>query len=167
MARMSQDARSAHDTHHLDDIPQWPTGRLLSAAARRVEREWNAHLSAWDLNHASLPVMALLARSDHSQRELAAVVGVTEQTMSRMLDRMERIGHVSRTTHRTDRRRHVISLTVAGHRVLLEAADPAPAERMTTRGLTGDQVAQLRELLALVVRAGQPTADDEAPPTAS
>ena len=41
---------------------EWPTGRMLSAVARRIEREWNAHLAHWDLNHASLPVLAFLSR---------------------------------------------------------------------------------------------------------
>ncbi len=72
------------------DPSGWPTGRLLSSAARRVEREFNAHLDHWDLNHASLPVLAYLAARDHSQRELATATGVTEQTMSRLLARMER-----------------------------------------------------------------------------
>lgn len=136
-----------------DDIATWPTGRLLAAAARRVEREWNAHLSAWDLNHASLPVIVILACADHSQRELAAATGVTEQTMSRILERMERTGYVTRIAHPGDRRRHVISLTAAGRSVLADAADPAPAEEMATRGLTPEQVDELRELLTLMVTA--------------
>lgn len=141
-----------------DDIATWPTGRLLAAAARRVEREWNAHLSAWDLNHASLPVIVILAHTDHSQRELAAATGVTEQTMSRILERMERTGYVTRVAHPGDRRRHVISLTPAGRSVLADAADPAPAEEMATRGLTPEQVDELRGLLTLMV-----TAHDHAP----
>lgn len=133
--------------------PPWATGRMLAAAARRVEREWNGHLATWDLNHASLPVLVLLGRQDHSQRELAAAVGVTEQTMSRVLERMERIGYVTRVAHSRDRRRHVISLTDAGRAVLVDAADPGPAEELATRGLTADQVVQLRELLALILDA--------------
>ncbi len=145
-----------------DDIATWPTGRLLAAAARRVEREWNAHLSAWDLNHASLPVIVILAYADHSQRELAAATGVTEQTMSRILERMERTGYVTRIAHPGDRRRHVISLTAAGRSVLADAADPAPAEEMATRGLTPEQVDELRALLTLMVTAHDHVPD--APP---
>jgi MarR family transcriptional regulator, organic hydroperoxide resistance regulator len=141
-----------------DDMRRWPTGRLLSSAARKVERDWNAHLAAWDLNHASLPVLVLLAQRDHSQRELATATSVTEQTMSRILARMERTGYVTRRPHGDDRRRHVISLTPLGTQVMREAADPAPAEALTTRGLTPEQVEQLRELLTLMVAAG------EAPP---
>jgi len=136
---------------------------MLSSAARSVEREWNAHLAAWDLNHASLPVLVLLAQRDFSQRELAAAIGVTEQTMSRVLNRMERTGYLTRTPHADDRRRHIISLSDVGAAVMREAADPVPAEEMVTRGLTAVQIVQLRELLAIVVRSHAEVADPAEP----
>lgn len=146
------------------DPAQWPVGRLLSAAARRVEREWNAHLAGWDLNHASLPVLVHLAREPRSQRELAALCGVTEQTMSRVLARMERTGYVGRAPHREDRRRHVITATPTGLAALASAADQRRAEEVVTRGLTPAQVEQLRSLLVLVARpddaAAHPAAAD-------
>ena len=142
---------------------QWPLGRLLSAAARRVEQEWNAHLATWDLNHASMPVLVHLMRSPLSQRELARRCAVTEQTMSRILARLERTGYVQRRPDPADLRRHVISITDAGSVVVREASDPRVAEEMTVRGLTGDQVHQLRELLAVVALARSgPAAGPEA-----
>ena len=146
----------------MSDPTRWTTGRMLSSAARQVEREWNAHLAAWDLNHASLPVLVLLAQRDHSQRELATAVGVTEQTMSRILARMERTGYLTRSPHGEDKRRHVISLSPTGAAVMREAAQPGPAEAMTARGLTPDQVTQLRTLLMLMIQARPEQVD---PPT--
>ena len=146
------------------DPSGWPTGRLLSSAARRVEREFNAHLDRWDLNHASMPVLVYLAARDHSQRELADATGVTEQTMSRLLARMERLRYVTRKPHPEDRRRHVISLTDAGASVLREAADVERSEAMVTRGLSPEQVAQLRQLLVAVIAAHPESSDDGAPP---
>jgi len=134
---------------------------MLSSAARRVEHDWNAHLAAWDLNHASLPVLVLLAHRSHSQRELASATGVTEQTMSRILTRMERTGYLTRKPQVDDRRQHVISLTPAGAAVMQAAAQPGPAEELSTRGLTTEQVAQLRELLILMI-AARPDANDAA-----
>ncbi|WP_034609158.1 MarR family winged helix-turn-helix transcriptional regulator [Cellulomonas sp. URHD0024] len=134
------------------DPAQWPAGRLLSAAARRVERDWDARLAAWDLNHASLPVLVHLSRSPLSQRELAAACAVTEQTMSRVVARMERTGYVTRTPHAQDRRRLVLSITDEGRAALAMASDREPAETMVTRGLTDDEVTELRRLLALVAR---------------
>lgn len=146
-----------------DDPASWATGRLLSHVARHLERQWNTHLEQWDLNHASLPVLLALLRSDHSQRELAAASGVTEQTMSRIVGRLERHGYVSRTASRTDARRHVVQLTEAGRAVALEAASPETGEEIATRGLAPEEVGRLRDLLLLMVRA----AADETPPTTS
>ncbi|EYR63183.1 MarR family transcriptional regulator [Actinotalea ferrariae CF5-4] len=137
----------------MERTGHWPTGRLLSAVARRIEREWNAHLDTWDLNHASLPVLFHLARGPHSQRDLARANGVTEQTMSRILARMERSGYIAREQHPTDRRRHDVVLTAAGRAVMLEAGDPRPAEEMSVRGLEPHHVEQLREILGLMLAA--------------
>lgn len=141
------------------DPADWPAGRLLSAAARRVERDWNAHLAAWDLNHASLPVLVHLAIGPLSQRQLAAACGVTEQTTSRVVARMERTGYVTRTPHAQDRRRLVLSITDSGRAALAVASDREPAEAMVTRGLTADEVTELRRLLTLVARPEQPAED--------
>lgn len=138
------------------DPATWPVGRLLSAATRRVEREWNAHLARWDLNHASLPALVHLARSPLSQRELAAACGVTEQTTSKVVARLERTGYVTRAPHAGDRRRLDLEITTAGRHALAAASDRAPADAIVTRGLTPDQVAQLRALLAVVARPGDP-----------
>ncbi len=144
------------------DPSTWPTGRLLSSAARRVEREFNAHLDAWDLNHASLPVLVHLSVQDHSQRELASATGVTEQTMSRILARVERLGYVTRKPHPEDRRRHVIALTDTGADVLREAADRERSEAMVAQGLSTEDMRELRRLLAAVI-AAHPDPPDEAP----
>jgi len=136
------------------DPAHWPVGRLLSSAARRVERDWNAHLSAWDLNHASLAVLAHLLRAPMSQRELATASGVTEQTMSRVLARMERTGYVTRSPHDDDRRRHIIAITDAGRKTFGVASDRALAEALVIRGLTPEQAEQLRRLLVVVAGPG-------------
>ncbi|WP_421734108.1 MarR family winged helix-turn-helix transcriptional regulator [Cellulomonas sp.] len=152
---MDQESRSADVIDPASPDPaHWPVGRLLSAAARRVERDWNAHLSTWDLNHASLAVLAHLLRSPMSQRELATASGVTEQTMSRVLARMERTGYVTRSPHDDDRRRHVITITDAGRSTFGVASDRALAETLVTRGLTAQQAEQLRRLLAVVAGPG-------------
>lgn len=134
-------------------MEQWPTGRMLSAVARRIEQEWNAHLAHWGLNHASIPVLFHLLGGPQSQRTLARASGVTEQTMSRVVARLERSGYVERHPHPDDARRHDVVMTDAGRAVLAEAGDPRIAEEMSVRGLTPEQVAQLRPLLAAMLAA--------------
>jgi DNA-binding MarR family transcriptional regulator len=143
------------------DPAHWPVGRLLSSAARRVERDWNAHLASWDLNHASHAVLAHLLRSPMSQRELATASAVTEQTMSRVLARMERSEYITRTPHDDDRRRHVITITDAGRSAFFVASDRELAASMVTRGLTPEQAEQLRQLLVVVARERRADADHD------
>ena len=114
----------------MDGIETWPTGRLLSAAARLVQHEWNAHLARWDLNHAGLSVLHALAAGDHTQRELAGAVQVKDQTMSRTLERLERSGYLQRHRDPFDRRRVVVSLTDLGRATGRSAADLHVAESM-------------------------------------
>lgn len=144
-------------------MEQWPTGRMLSAVARRIEQEWNAHLAHWDLNHASIPVLFHLLAGPRSQRHLARASGVTEQTMSRIVARLERSGYVERHPHPEDARRHDVVMTDEGRRVLAAAGDPGIAEEMSIRGLSAPQVAQLRELLAVMLGAHPGGPADAAP----
>ena len=129
----------------------WPTGRLLSMAARRVERAWDAYLERWSLTHATLPVLAVLAAGPHSQREVAGALKVTEQTMSRMLVGLEQVGYVRREPHAEDRRRHVVAITGAGLAALEAIDDPTVLERLVSTSLTSDQVGELRSMLLHIV----------------
>lgn len=133
-----------------DDLEGWPTGRLLSTAARLVEHAWNAHLAAWDLNHAGVAVLHVLGAGPLTQRDLAVQVAVQEQTVSRTLDRLERCGYVERHRDPADRRRMLVSRTPVGAQVLAEAADPATAEAVVLRGVEAPQ--ELRRALVAVVR---------------
>jgi MarR family transcriptional regulator, organic hydroperoxide resistance regulator len=135
---------------------QWPTGRLLSAAARRVERAWDAYLEQWSLTHASLPVLAILAGGPRSQREIADHLGVTEQTTSRMLTGLERSGYVARRRHDSDRRRQVVAVTQSGLSALAALDDPATVERLIGDALSPAQLATLRHLLVRLVEHGRP-----------
>jgi DNA-binding MarR family transcriptional regulator len=132
------------------ELEDWPTGRLLSAAARLVEHAWNAHLAGWDLNHAGLAVLHVLLGGPLTQRELAALVQVEDQTLSRTVERLERSGYVERHRDTIDRRRIVVSPTDAGREAFGRAGDLSVAESFFT-GL-GDDLTPLRRALTTIVR---------------
>ncbi|WP_418276621.1 MarR family winged helix-turn-helix transcriptional regulator [Isoptericola jiangsuensis] len=136
-----------------DDPADWPTGRLLFTVVRRIEHDWNAHLSGWGLNHAGHPVLLHLFAGARTQRELAGLNGVTEQTMSRTVAHLERSGYVVRADDPRDRRRRAVTITDEGRRVAVEAASLRPAEDLTARGLADTDVSVLRDLLVRMVRA--------------
>lgn len=95
----------------MDD---WPTGRLLSMAARLVEHAWVDALESRDLTHAGMIALHFLDGGPSSQSELAKLAKVENQTMSRTIDRLERSGFVERSPDPADRRRQVVSRTRAG-----------------------------------------------------
>jgi DNA-binding MarR family transcriptional regulator len=100
----------------MDDAPDgWPLGRLLSAAARAVERDWDERLRAIGLPHAALIAIDILIRTGPTGADtLARTARVQPQTMSRTLERMERDGLVERSPHPEDRRRRIVTVTEHG-----------------------------------------------------
>ena len=131
----------------------WPTGRLLSAAARRVERAWDAYLDRWKLTHASLPVLVVLMPGPLSQREIAAKMHVTEQTIGRILRGLQDLGYITREPHADDRRRRVVTITESGRLVLADLDDAQNVEGLMGDALTPQDLAVLRRLLIEVVTA--------------
>ncbi|MDR6169994.1 MULTISPECIES: MarR family transcriptional regulator [unclassified Curtobacterium] len=100
----------------MDDTPDaWPLGRLLSAAARAIERDWDERLRAIGLPHAALIAIDILVRTGPTGADtLARTARVQPQTMSRTLERMERDGLVERSPHPDDRRRRIVTVTEHG-----------------------------------------------------
>ena len=120
-----------------DDLTSWPTGRLLSTAARLVEGAWAARLAEQGLTHAGLMALHELGQSQPLPvLELASRCQVTPQTMTRTLDRLERDGLVRRERAAGDRRRLDVTRTDTGAGVYARAADMSDAEPV----LLGDVV---------------------------
>ena len=111
MGRMADPAKRRSGQ---EDLTSWPTGRLLSTAARVVEHAWFDRLAEHGLSHAGLMVLHELAERPLSQRELSQRCQVTQQTMSRTLDRLERSGDVRRARDPHDRRRVLVHRIASG-----------------------------------------------------
>jgi len=95
-------------------MDSWPTGRLLSTAARLVEHAWAEALEARGLTHAGLIALHFLDSGPLNQTELARRAKVEAQTMSRTVDRLERRGLVRREADPGDRRRMIVTRTGEG-----------------------------------------------------
>ncbi|MDQ0213571.1 MarR family winged helix-turn-helix transcriptional regulator [Arthrobacter bambusae] len=99
----------------MPDMRLWPTGRLLTTAARLLEKAWNERLSDIGLNHAGLIALDVLAANGPTtQSLLAQIVRVQPQTIGKTLIRLESHGYIRRQSNRTDARSHVVSITDAG-----------------------------------------------------
>lgn len=138
----------------MDGFDGWPTGRLLSMAARLVEQSWEHVLREYELSSAGLVVLHLVASGPATQREIAQACRVTDQTASRTIERLERLGYVSRQTDPRDERRKSVTSTPSGHRVyeeLLERERKDPA----LIAAIGDDEPALRRLLVELIRTQQ------------
>ena len=101
-----------------DQSAQWPIGRLLAAASRAVEREWDERLRAIGLQHAALIALDIALRTGPTSADvIARTARVQPQTMSRTLERLERDGMIERSPHPEDGRRRLVMVTDHGRRM--------------------------------------------------
>jgi DNA-binding MarR family transcriptional regulator len=135
-----------------DDVDTWPTGRLLSVAARLVEGRFERFLSGLGITHAGLIVLHHLAGGPLSQRELAQLCRVTDQTISRTIERLVRTGHAGRTSDDRDRRRTVVTITADGAAALATARrEEQESEQLL--GAVDDYHHFRQQLITLISRA--------------
>lgn len=89
----------------------------LQRATHATLFELSSGLSAMGLTAAEMNVLANLADSTgRNVSELAGAVGTRPTTLTGVLDRLERHGHIQRIPHSTDRRAVVVRLTPMGAR---------------------------------------------------
>ncbi|MDN3904149.1 MarR family winged helix-turn-helix transcriptional regulator [Arthrobacter sp. YD2] len=106
----------------MPDMERWPTGRLLSTAARLVEHAWNERLVSIGLTHAGVIALGVLeTQGPMTQARLAQLVRVQAQTMGKTLARLEAHGHVTRVRNDLDKRSHMVTITAQGKEALNEA----------------------------------------------
>lgn len=134
------------------DVHSWPTGRLLSVAARMVEGRFDAVLAGLDLTHAGMITLHHVVTAPLAQRELAVLCRVTDQTMSRTAERLERSGFLRRYPDEHDRRRTLVAITPAGRKVL-RAARREERESEVLLGAVDDYDRFREQLIALIAVA--------------
>jgi DNA-binding MarR family transcriptional regulator len=108
-------------------LESWHTGRLLTAAARMIEHAFDSGLTDLGVTHAGVNVLGALADGPLAQGELAGRCQVQDQTMSRIIDGLERSGYAVRRRDTGDRRRVLVERTEAGGQVMDRARDVAAA----------------------------------------
>lgn len=102
-------------------VEDWALSRLLVTASRLVEHDIAGQLRPHDLTHAGFGVLALVHHAPLSQRQIASATRVEEQTISRTVDRLERLDMVRRERDPADRRRFLITATPRGRATFAQA----------------------------------------------
>ncbi|SNS41716.1 MarR family transcriptional regulator, transcriptional regulator for hemolysin [Geodermatophilus saharensis] len=127
-----------------------PVGLAVTRISRTLARAFDEALAAAGGSTSTwLVLLAAKGGGHRTQAELAAVVGVRGPTLTHHLDGMERAGLVTRERAPGDRRGQRVSLTAAGEELFLGLREAAVAfDRRLRRGVTDDEVAELRRVLA-------------------
>jgi MarR family transcriptional regulator, transcriptional regulator for hemolysin len=94
---------------------------LLSRASHVLTTELTAALEELGISPRANAVLAAAMTGEHTQIELARMVGLDKTTMVVTLDELQRAGLAERTPSATDRRARVITVTSAGKRKVREA----------------------------------------------
>ncbi|MFI6908237.1 MarR family winged helix-turn-helix transcriptional regulator [Nonomuraea sp. NPDC050394] len=131
------------------DISSWPTGRLLSVAARLVEARFHDVLAEYRLTHAGMIALHHLTSSPLTQRELARLSRVTDQTISKTIEHLRKVGYVSKDTDARDRRRALITISDTG-RTALESVRKQERQSERLLGAVDDYDAFRRQLIKLI-----------------
>ena len=96
---------------------------LLSRAAHTLTTELTAAMEELGVSPRAQHVLDTALTGEHTQIELARLVGLDKTTMVVTLDELEAKGLAERRPSPTDRRARVIAVTDAGRAMVLEAQE--------------------------------------------
>ena len=94
---------------------------LLARASHALCTESTAALEAVGISPRGHHVLSAALGGEHTQIELARMIGLDKTTMVVLLDELEEQGLAERTPSPTDRRARVITVTAAGRRKVRQA----------------------------------------------
>lgn len=127
-------------------------GFWVCQASHALQRSFNEELAPQGVTFRQAQVLGCLALEGKlSQTDLAERMRIEPPTLVGILDRMERDGWIRRDGDKTDRRRKFVEATSAAKPVWSKIVSAAKRVRgRATRGMSANQLAQLKKLLELV-----------------
>jgi DNA-binding MarR family transcriptional regulator len=133
---------------------------LLAQAAQLMAAEFNAIVDAHGLSGLEWRILATLAGSGPLTVGSLAQKSVSKQpTVTRLLDRMEQLGHVERLADRSDRRITLVRMTRSGNRMmsaLIREARDHEAAVLAPLGANRSQL--LKDVLRRLIASRLPSA---------
>jgi len=131
-------------TDLLTTLSESPGNLLRRAYARLTAEALGDGPNAQDL----VVLDALAGQDATSQAELGERLGINRTTMVKLVDRLQRAGHVARARNPADRRSYALSLTDEGRRALTELRRAAAdRDARLTAPLTPEERRRLNRLL--------------------
>ena len=126
-----------------------PVLLALQRATHATLHRLSLALTDLDLTASEINALGNLA-DGHAKTtsQLGAAVGAKPTTLTGVLDRLERRGHITRTTSPTDRRATVITTTTAGRRVAKRIRKAmTDLEQQAVAGLPPESIEAFRAVL--------------------
>lgn len=135
------------------------TFTLLVRAAARLEAELNRVFRPFDLTMATYNILLVLQASGaggQSCGDISDQLVADVPDMTRLLDRLERLGYVARERSSIDRRMVKVTLADKGSAVLAELLGPVRDFHVRQLGHLGEsKLAELSSLLRVVLNRSQ------------
>ncbi|MEU1732394.1 MarR family transcriptional regulator [Streptosporangium sp. NPDC020145] len=125
-------------------------GGLVQQVGRELRNTVEARLAPFDITSQQAALLLNVLRGQTGPAQLAVVLGTDTAGTTRLLDRMEAKGLISRSRHPSDRRAVVIEATEAG-RALAPRIAPVFGQ-VNRRMLDGVSDEELRALTGLLER---------------
>lgn len=149
-----------------DEAPQHPTlgpgpdselTWLLHRAAQRMHTLVGAEAERHGLTLRDHIVLSALHKTaDLTQMELGYALGVDKTTLTAEIDRLEKMGLVSRRVDPRDRRARIPEITPKGDSVRAAVADGAEAaEAAAIEPIPSEQIVLLRRALYLIIGSSE------------
>jgi DNA-binding MarR family transcriptional regulator len=133
-----------------DSAPaEWSALLALQRATHATLQALAADLADLDLTPSEINVLANLADGrGRTVSELGIAVGTRPTTLTSVLDRLERRGHITRGTRPGDRRSVLIELTATGHQSATTIRHAiTDLEHRALAGLPASEIIGLRHAL--------------------
>jgi MarR family transcriptional regulator for hemolysin len=128
-------------------------GSLVSRAARQWRRAVDRRLQPFGLTEATWLPLIYVARAaaPMRQKDLAAALVLDGSSVVRLLDALEKSGHIERREEGADRRAKTINLTTHGWSIIEQVETVSREVRNATlQGLKEDELAVATRVLDLV-----------------
>jgi MarR family transcriptional regulator for hemolysin len=140
-------------------------GSVVARAARQWRRAVDRRLQPFSLTEATwLPLIYVArAQAPMRQKDLAAALVLDGSSVVRLLDALEKSGHIERREEGADRRAKTINLTARGWSIIEQVeAVSREVRNATLHGLKDDELAVATRVLELVCQnlARQQDQDD-------
>ena len=108
-----------------EQVPQIDNIELLFFAYRAFTSDPDRILARFDFGRAHHRALYFVSRRPGmTVAELIAILGITKQSLSRVLRQLIQSGHIHQRTGRVDRRQRRLYPTEAGHALVLELSRP-------------------------------------------